>query len=768
MKKTTFILLIILLTVAFGFGQSYQYQPWTPAMGELDFMTLGDAAHPYVQTKYSNNYTSPSTIGIQGSGTSSSHRLITVQSDDPCRCYQATPNSPYIHEKYLPLNWADTIGNVLNADDYLDAVIQIGCGTSSNTCNKAAQIEYWFYPQPDESTLLIKFSFAIQDISSTHGVEMGCGSIRQPQFWIEIFDGETGQLLNTGYYPTKASAMTNNPVPNTNWPYSRFLAWPSGCSSGSDSQNPADDYGITTYYWAGQNANGYATPTTFTFRDCPSNQTGGNSSQPVKWFEYKPLAFNLSAQAKMNVDQNGNPINAKSVKLRIRTAGCSATAHWAYGLYAAKMIPGQIKVDACGGDDIHFSVPAGFIPDTYEWHYGYDSADAKNKIWDLSTPMPGIHVESYDVFLNRDTARIWPYYRCEIKSYTGVPFIYEAHVKSYYIEPNLTFVQNFNNCDLSATLIDSSRVYTVIPPTYQGGSEDTVHQETQFINWYVKRYNNFIPIGTNITTIENFTFDSTTISPNGLATLKIVVQDEERKCIDSIEKDIVLDISSIGKVYSVDTVVTCEEKLPYLFDQAYFGDTQSWSTEGTRRVNYQGLAWNGCDSLVDVTLIVRKPTVEVVFDLDYCDEFRTTLTAASNDHVSEYNWSTGENTPSITITAPGTYSVSILNEEGCAASNSITIPACKPFLNLPNTITPSNVDGLNDYFYIPQRNLIQSLEFTVFNRNGEVVYHTTNKDFEWNGSENGRIYPGSTYSYTLKITDYEGVSSSHKGSITIL
>ena len=166
--------------------------------------------------------------------------------------------------------------------------------------------------------------------------------------------------------------------------------------------------------------------------------------------------------------------------------------------------------------------------------------------------------------------------------------------------------------------------------------------------------------------------------------------------------------------------------------------------------------------------MIRKPKVEIVFDLDFCDEFTTTLAANTEEEVAEYKWNTGEITPSITITTPGTYSLDIVSEDGCTTSNSITIPACKPFLNLANSITPSNMDGVNDYFYIPERNLISALEFTVFNRNGEMVYHTTNKDFEWNGTVNGKLFVGATYNYILRITDYEGVTSTHKGSITVL
>jgi gliding motility-associated-like protein len=354
-------------------------------------------------------------------------------------------------------------------------------------------------------------------------------------------------------------------------------------------------------------------------------------------------------------------------------------------------------------------------------------------------------------------------------SETGAPFFYEAHIKSYYLEPGFDYVQKFDNCDLTVQFHDTSDIYTVIPATSQGGTEDTIHQETQLIKWYVKRYGNFQQFAVN-DTMPTYTFDSTTVDDNGEAVIKIIIQDEEEKCIDSLEKTIQLDLSALQKSFGTDTVYTCEEKLPVVYDPNYFGDTQTWSTEGTRRVKYESLAWNGCDSLVDVTLFIRKPKVTVAFDLDFCDEFTTTLSAESESDVSEYRWSTGETTRSITVTTPGTYSVVITDEEGCISDppGTITIPACKPFLNLANSITPSNMDGINDYFSIPQSNLIEELEFTVFNRNGDIVYHTTNKGFQWNGSENGKLFVGATYTYTLRIVDYEGVSSNHKGSITVL
>ena len=55
-----------------------------------------------------------------------------------------------------------------------------------------------------------------------------------------------------------------------------------------------------------------------------------------------------------------------------------------------------------------------------------------------------------------------------------------------------------------------------------------------------------------------------------------------------------------------------------------------------------------------------------------------------------------------------------------------------PELEIPNVFTPNN-DGLNDYFYLKYKN-IPHIEFTIFNRWGNVVFEGKNND-KWNGSD---------------------------------
>lgn len=809
--KKLFAIYLCILAYLTGVAQ-YQYTPWTPDQGPLNFMTLDVQNHQYIRLTYNeaygqcNNYENTLVTTNQNNNNSSNthHKLITTNGSDNCRCYYldgvAPPTTP-IRENFFPTSDIITKPN----GDQVDTVIRLGChDRNSDVCTSNSQIEYWFYPQVNESTLLVCFSFAEEDAS--HEADYN------PHFYIEVLDGDNNSLIQSGYYPTEATAYTDNEQNCSRWPYSRFLAIPSGTDASSggpfppctslpgDHETGVNQYNFKTYYWAHQDA----TPTTFPFRICPSNAPGNSSDLNIKWFEYKPIAFNLKQLAKQNVDINGNFIPNKSVKLRIRSRTCCAFYHWAYALFYARMIPGTIQVNACGAEPISLSVPQGFLEDTYEWHFGFDSADAVVRPEFEINETPGVTpLGPYEILIDRDVlqntpnpvtgqpGKLWPYYCCKMRSYTGVPFFYAAEIKSYFLEPDFKFKQLFDNCDLRAKLIDASRIFTVTPPGPGQTENDTTYEsKTIHIQWFVKNYQTSQPNNdrydsipyrygdTSFTYVFNYPYIDTL---TGEAFVKIIIKDSLQKCEKEIEKSIQLDLNALQKPSTHDTLVTCREKLPYVFDRAnLLNDAPVWNpqqdTTTFDTVWYKKKACNGCDSGVIVTLIVRDPKVEITTDPDFCEMFSTNLTAKcirpgtnnEEETVLQYKWGDGETSPSITVDKPGRYSVEIINKDSCIATGNITIPACVPFMNLPNTFSPGTQDGVNDYFYIPQSSLIEELEFTVFNRNGIVVYHTTNKNFEWNGTENGRLYVGATYNYILRIKPYgSGWLDPIKRSITI-
>ena len=92
------------------------------------------------------------------------------------------------------------------------------------------------------------------------------------------------------------------------------------------------------------------------------------------------------------------------------------------------------------------------------------------------------------------------------------------------------------------------------------------------------------------------------------------------------------------------------------------------------------------------------------------------------------------------------------------------------FLYLPNAITPSRIDGINDYFYLPEAYLsfINEFEISIFNRWGVQVFHATDKHFRWDGTINGKIYYSAVYNYIIRFYDILGRPYYLKGSFTVL
>ena len=89
---------------------------------------------------------------------------------------------------------------------------------------------------------------------------------------------------------------------------------------------------------------------------------------------------------------------------------------------------------------------------------------------------------------------------------------------------------------------------------------------------------------------------------------------------------------------------------------------------------------------------------------------------------------------------------------------------------LPNAITPTRDDGLNDCFYLPDeyKPLISDFKIEIFNRWGTVVYRATDKNFRWDGRINGKIYFNVVYRYLIFCEDIIGRPYILKGTITVL
>ncbi|HLG35952.1 MAG TPA: gliding motility-associated C-terminal domain-containing protein [Bacteroidia bacterium] len=144
------------------------------------------------------------------------------------------------------------------------------------------------------------------------------------------------------------------------------------------------------------------------------------------------------------------------------------------------------------------------------------------------------------------------------------------------------------------------------------------------------------------------------------------------------------------------------------------------------------------------------------------------LSAQDSTFGNSYSWSTGASTDSIRVTSPGVYSVIISNPSWlCPKIANFDISddpnECTSDYNLPNVFTPDN-SGANDLFQAcseewttveqqvkcpPYKN-IKDVVMKIFNRWGELVFETTDRNINWNGKKNnsGTDCPDGVYYYT--------------------
>lgn len=134
------------------------------------------------------------------------------------------------------------------------------------------------------------------------------------------------------------------------------------------------------------------------------------------------------------------------------------------------------------------------------------------------------------------------------------------------------------------------------------------------------------------------------------------------------------------------------------------------------------------------------------------------------DRIDEYT-----NQLSIYGMMSGDYWV-LITDEACSTIQEIHIPYVKDgegTFYVPNSFTPINKDGINDYFSIYFSGEIEFQEIVIYSRWGEEVFRSSNAYFKWDGTSNGRIEKYNMFNYVIFYIDGDGHQKNKKGTVTV-
>ncbi len=190
---------------------------------------------------------------------------------------------------------------------------------------------------------------------------------------------------------------------------------------------------------------------------------------------------------------------------------------------------------------------------------------------------------------------------------------------------------------------------------------------------------------------------------------------------------------------------------------------------------------NGCRSLSSSAVhvnVLPPATLFAGYDTVVALHQPLQLFAKDINHVGfiDYNWSPsdGLNNPFIynplaLLTAANTdLIVTAYTRDHCMGVDTINVKTYRgPEIYVPNSFTP-NGDGKNDYLKAFTVGIKSFQYFNIYNRYGQLVFHTTNENVGWDGRFTGARQQLSSFVWIAAGIDYRGHPVERKGTTMII
>jgi gliding motility-associated-like protein len=188
---------------------------------------------------------------------------------------------------------------------------------------------------------------------------------------------------------------------------------------------------------------------------------------------------------------------------------------------------------------------------------------------------------------------------------------------------------------------------------------------------------------------------------------------------------------------------------------------------------------NLIDSTTLTIVVADIPTADFSFAPDPpVENTPTTFTNLSSPDAIRFIWKFGDGDSLKTTSrlevshqynSTGTFNACLVafNAAGCPDTvckpvSAIVIPA----VDVPNAFTPLS-GTVNSRIFVKGFG-ITKMRFIIWNRWGQKVFETNDKNIGWDGKFNGAVQPMEVYAYTLDVEFFDGKKTTKKGDITLI
>jgi gliding motility-associated-like protein len=290
---------------------------------------------------------------------------------------------------------------------------------------------------------------------------------------------------------------------------------------------------------------------------------------------------------------------------------------------------------------------------------------------------------------------------------------------------------------------------------------------------------------TSTNTTPTHTFNSV-----GTYEVKLISSDPTScNLLDSITKTIIIDENTTK---SLDSLSICLGESVLLEAPTLEGYSYQWFPNEGLDDSFQATTYatptdsimyyfvgqsDNCYDTVSQYVGVKNVLLEYESTVEICG--RPILLSVQTADSAQIEWSVNADFSTVSeqatfqVSSMGTYYVRV-TKDGCSKSAATDVmlgqECCsEDNILIPNAFTP-NGDLLNETFLINDDfNIIQDMELSIFNRWGQKVFYTNDKDESWNGYFNGELQPSSVFDYHLNIECIGGQNSFFKkGNITLI